>query len=99
MSFKSVEEAVLSITQDYFGESATYTQGAETAEIKAVFDYQWVELNGVSSNELTAKVLLADLPSAPQKGDTIERTDTNETFRVTIAQPDGLGGFTLVLAE
>lgn len=96
MSFREVEDMVLGITQDYFGESVTYTQGAVATAIDAVFIKDWVESNGVSTYQLTARISASDIAS-PSKGDTILRNAT--TYRVTVAQADSFGGYTLVLSE
>jgi hypothetical protein len=96
MSFKAVEDMVLGITQDYFSEQVTYTQGAVAKTIGAVFVQDWVESGGVSTYALTARISSADI-AVPGKGDTILRNA--KTYKVTIAQADSFGGFTLVLNE
>lgn len=93
----SLEDLVLGITQGFFGETVTYTQGSEEVEILAVFDMDWIESNGVSTFELTAKVKLSDLPASPTKSDTITRGAS--VYKVRISQPDGVGGLTLILGD
>ncbi len=99
MSFKSIEDAVSSITQGFFGETVIYKRDATQISIPAVFKQDWVESNGVSTYELTARILLSDISSltAPQKGDLITRS--SKTYTIRVAQPDSFGGFTLILGE
>lgn len=96
MSFREVEDMVLGITQDYFGESVTYTQDDVATTMNVVFIKDWVESNGVSTYQLTARISASDIAN-PSKGDTILRNAT--TYRVTVAQADSFGGYTLVLSE
>lgn len=94
--FRDVEDLILGATQDYFGESVTYTQSAVAKTISAVFVQDWVESGGTSTYALTARISSADI-AVPGKGDTILRN--SKTYRVTVAQADSFGGFTLVLNE
>lgn len=97
MSFKVVEDIALEATQAYFSEDVTYKRGENTYDIRAVFEQQWVDIEGVSTIQLTAMITHSDLNSEPLKGDQI--IYNSKTYRVLVSQPDGFGGYTLVLGE
>jgi len=95
--FKLAEKALVRATQNYFSESATYKRDTTTKQIKAVFEQQWIESQGVSTYALTARVAESELGvfSPPQSNDILIRGST--TYKVLVAQQDNAGAWTLVL--
>lgn len=98
MSFGSLASLVNGITQDYFGESVIYKSGATQTNIKAVFEMQWIEINGVSAQSMTCQIQSSALAQAPVKNDQVIRGA--KTYTVSVAQSDGDGSLiTLILKD
>lgn len=99
MSFSKATEALLKAVSKVFGTSVTYTHvgDSSTSEIKAVFDYNFVEVNGVTTRRPTLRVRLADLAHAPTEGDTAEIG--SDSFTIMDSQPDSFGESILILEK
>lgn len=97
MNFSKI---VNSITQSYFGEASNYIiSPSVSVSLKAIYDTQWIEVNGVSSQALVCSIQILDLPGiVPSKGHTITRGA--KTYRIEVAQTNGDGSiYTLVLKD
>lgn len=100
MSFKTLEENILGLSQDVMSNyEATYTHivGGLQDVIKIIFDRDYLDVQGTGSVHPVALVNLSDLSSEPGKGDTIEIDSV--TYRVLRPEPDGIGGAVLILQE
>lgn len=98
MSFGSLANLVNGITQNYFGESVIYKSGATQTSIKAVFEMQWIESNGVSAQSMTCQIQSNALAQAPVKNDQVIRG--SKTYTVSAAQTEGDGTLiTLILKD
>lgn len=86
MSFKNLANLVNGITQKYFGEAAIYKSGDIETPIKAIFEMQWIESNGVSSQSMTCQIRSTDIPDLPKKNDQVIRGTT--TYLVSVSQTD-----------
>lgn len=98
MSFRTLEEAVLSATNDVFGQDVEYTPyGEDAVTIKGVFDNAWIESQGVGSVHPVLRIKLSDLDASPGKGDSVSISDVN--YRVLESRADAYGGSTLILQK
>lgn len=96
--YSGLVNLVNGITQNYFGEAAVYKSGATETNVKAIFEMQWIELNGVSTKGLTCQIRAGDIPSEPKKNDQVIRGA--KTYTVSVAQQDGDGSiYTLILKD
>lgn len=86
------------ISQRAFGEPAVYIRDEVETELKALFDTQPVEVNGVISQALTAEVLAVDLPGEPRKGDKLRRGTKTYSVQPPQGSADGKV-LTLILKE
>lgn len=96
MSFKTLSEQLVGLGQRVMGDDVTYSPAAGSpVTIQGIFDNAWVDIEGVLSLKPTLRINLADLASAPDKGDevTVDEVD----YRVTESRVDGHGGSTLIL--
>ena len=90
----------LSAVVSVMGEPVTITRGQSTAQARGVFQASHVELDPETGVQVrsTQPVLLIngdDLPLEPRQGDTVVARST--TYRVRDPQPDGHGGWLLML--
>lgn len=98
MGFDLLSDLVNGVTQNYFGESATYIRGTEETAIKAVFDESWIESGGVATKALTCEVLSSDIPlGEPKKGDQVRRGST--TYKVNPPQGDAAGKIHILILK
>ncbi len=102
MAFRDLAGRALSVCVRTFGEELTYTPSAGgPAQIRGIWDWRHEAIDPdtgavVSSNQVTAGVVLADLPAAPQPGDTITRQGV--VYRLSDPpQEDGQGGAVLFM--
>lgn len=106
---KKTFDTVLNVCNRVFGEAVSYQPMAteyddqippqlitpEPRNIKGVFRYTFIEINGVGSMKPTLSIKLSDLDVAPQEGDQV--TMDNKTFEVISSQPDTFGSSLLIL--
>ena len=83
------ERAALGITQGFFGETVDFVHGEIEQSAKVVFRQQWMEINGVSTYELAAKVVLTDLSFTPSQETYLFQGV--KRYRAAIIQVDPLG--------
>lgn len=96
--FKNLSDLALGVTQGFFGEDIIYKVGLTETSLKAVFEVQPVEVNGVSAQALTCQIQSKDLATAPQKNDKVIRGA--KTYTVSAAQIESDGSiYTLVLKD
>lgn len=86
MSFSKI---VNSVSQNFFGEACTYVVSPSASiSLKAIFDTQWIEVNGVSTQALVCEIQLSDLGViTPSKGHKITRGA--KTYKIEVAQTNG----------
>jgi hypothetical protein len=98
MSFRSLEDAVIGITNTIFGTPATYTPiSGDPVEINGVFDNAYIESQGVSSLKPVLRIRLSDLAASPAKGDQV--TVSSTTYRVLSSENDSYGAALLILQK
>lgn len=98
MNFGSLANLVNGITQGYFGEPAVYKSGPTETQLQAIFEMQWVEVNGVSANSMTCQIQANALSELPKKNDQVVRGA--KTYTVAVAQQAGDGSLiTLILKD
>ncbi len=98
MSFQALTNIVNDLTQNYFGESATYKSGSTVSTIKADFKMQWIEVNSVNSYGMTCEILSSALSQLPKKNDEIVRGA--KSYFVSAYQSSGDGTIlTLILKD
>jgi hypothetical protein len=98
MSFKTLEQQVVGLTNKVLGRDVTYTpSGGSDVSIKGVFDNTWVDVEGVVSLKPILRIDLSDLEALPAKGDTVSIETVN--YRVSESRLDGYGGSTLILKK
>jgi hypothetical protein len=94
---KSLFKTLDKITQSYLGETIIYQYANEsTVECKAIFETQFIEVNGVSSQAKTCDIVQADLEVEPGKGDSIIRDSV--TYQIENIQINE-STYTLILKD
>jgi hypothetical protein len=98
MSFRDIEQSIVSQTIDILGRDITYTPiTGDPVEIKGLFDNAYVEIDGMMSLKAILRIDLADLALLPAKGDEVTIASTD--YAVTESREDGHGGTTLILMK
>lgn len=98
MSFKTLSQSIVRLTQDVWGDPISYTPNGESPiTIQGVFSDAYVEIEGVVTLKPTVRIDLTDLTSLPGKGDTCLINLVN--YKVIESKIDGHGGSTLILQK
>lgn len=98
MSFRTLEDALLTTCNDVFGDDVEYTASGESAvTIKGVFDNAYVDVQGVVSLKPILRIKLSDLDASPGKGDSVSISEVD--YRVLESREDAYGGSTLILQK
>lgn len=103
MSWADLADVVNVAARDVFGEAVTYTpSGGAALALATPFDAAYEEVvveDGVpvATTNPVLSVRLADLPTAPRKGDTF--TVRGKGYKVKVVKPDGHGWARLTASE
>ncbi len=100
MGFNALLAVSDGFVTETLGEEVTYTPESEDAvSVFGVFDEAYVLVeagdSGVSSSGPAIFFRLSDLPTTPDKSETITRNGV--TYRARTIKPDGIGGVILLL--
>lgn len=98
MSFKALADSVVGLCNSVFGQTVSYTPDeGSPVSIKGVFNYAWIEVEGVMTQKPILRIRLADLDEEPGKGDEVEIDEVD--YRVVESRVDGHGGTILILQK